>query len=199
MPLKDLDHYIRTYDNDLDAELCQRLIGSFTTLQRFQKLNGRSVRRGLEESAWTEMNVTRLSDAGFLGMFRQLIDRALARYNADVGLTIPVPNTPLTSDLVIKRYRVGQQEQFQLHFDALNHVASRYLVVLWYLNDVAAGGETRFPQLGIDVAPRRGRLLLFPPYWMYQHEGAPPRSEDKYIISCYLLFQQPQVQQSLES
>jgi hypothetical protein len=199
MALNELAHYIRTYDNDLDAALCQRLIDSFNALQRFQKLNGRTVRRGLEESAWTELNVTRLSDAGFLGMFRQLIDRALARYNADVGLEIPVPASPWISDLVIKRYRAGQEEQFQLHFDAVNHVASRYLVVLWYLNDVAEGGATRFPQLGIDVAARRGRLLLFPPYWMYQHEGATPRSGDKYIISCYLLFQQPQDQQAQES
>jgi prolyl 4-hydroxylase len=199
MLLNDLAHYIRTYDNDLDAELCQRLIGSFNALERFQKLNGRGVRRGLEESAWTELNVTRLSDTSFLAMFRQSIDRALVRYNADVGLAIPVPNSPLTSDLVIKRYRAGHDERFQLHFDAVNHVANRYLVVLWYLNDVTAGGATRFPQLGIDVAARRGRLLMFPPYWMYQHEGVPPRSEDKYIISCYLLFQQPQVQQTQES
>lgn len=199
MPLNDLAHYIRTYDNDLDAALCQRLVDSFNALQRFQKLNGRTARRGLEESAWTELNVTRLSDADFLGMFRQHIDRALARYNADIGLTIPVPGSPWLSDLVIKRYRAGQQERFQLHFDAANHVASRYLVVLWYLNDVAEGGGTRFPQLDIEVAARRGRLLLFPPYWMYQHEGSTPRSEDKYIISCYLLFQQPQTQQAQES
>jgi prolyl 4-hydroxylase len=192
MALPDLTHYIRTYDNDVDAGLCQSLIVSFASLQRFQKLNGRTVRAGLEDSAWTELNVTRLSDAPFLGMFRQFVDRALARYNADVGLTIPVPNTPLTSDLVMKRYRPGRHEQFQLHFDAVNHVANRYLVLLWYLNDVAEGGETRFPQIGSSVAARAGRLLMFPPYWMYQHEGAPPRSGDKYIISTYLLFPQPQ-------
>ena len=29
---------------------------------------------------------------------------------------------------------------------------------------------------------------MFPPYWMYQHAGLPPRSNDKYIISTYLLF-----------
>jgi hypothetical protein len=29
---------------------------------------------------------------------------------------------------------------------------------------------------------------MFPPYWMYQHEGAPPLSGDKYIVGTYLLF-----------
>jgi hypothetical protein len=188
-----LDHYIRAYDDDLDAALCQRLVASFESLQRFQRYNGRGVRAGLERSGWTELNISRLSDEGVKAQFRALIDRALARYNADIGLTIPIPNSPSHADLVMKRYRPGAQEGFQLHFDAVNHMANRYLVLLWYLNDVAEGGETRFPQLGTVVAPRAGRLVVFPPYWMYQHEGAPPVSGDKYIISTYLLFEMPQL------
>lgn len=189
MPLADLNHYLRSYDNDLSGDFCRQLIASFNSLERFQKPNGRKVRAGLDESAWTELNVTRMSDQAFLQMFRQYIDRALDRYNADLGLSIPIPNTPLTSDLVIKRYRPGQDEQFQLHFDAIDFVANRYLVLMWYLNDVATGGQTRFPQLGREIVPKAGRLLIFPPYWMYQHEGAPPQSGDKYIISTYLLFE----------
>src|SRR5687767_11188484 len=187
----DLRRYIRTYDHDLEPQLCQQMIGSFAGLERFQMRNGRGVRRGLEDSAWTELNVSRLSDAAFQGMFRKLIDRALARYNRDIELAIPIPNSPLFSNLTLKRYRPGQQEQFQLHFDSINHVANRYLVLLWYLNDVEQGGETRFPQLDVTVPARAGRLLMFPPYWMYQHEGRPPISGDKYIISTYLLFIDP--------
>lgn len=189
----DLRRYIRTYDNDLDPRLCQQMIASFAGLERFQMRNGRGVRSGLEQSAWTELNVTRLSDAGFMGMFRGLIDRALDRYNRDVELAIPIPNSPATSDLTLKRYRPGEQERFQLHFDAIHHVANRYLVLLWYLNDVAEGGETRFPQLDVTIQARAGRLLMFPPYWMYQHEGLPPVSGDKYIVSTYLLFIDPRI------
>jgi prolyl 4-hydroxylase len=189
----DLRRYIRTYDNDLDPRLCRQMIASFAGLERFQMRNGRGVRSGLEESAWTELNVSRLSDAGFLGMFRGLIDRALERYNRDVELAIPIPNSPATSDLTLKRYRPGDQERFQLHFDAIHHVANRYLVLLWYLNDVEQGGETRFPQLDVTVQARAGRLLMFPPYWMYQHEGLPPISADKYIVSTYLLFIDPRI------
>ena len=187
-PLHDLRHYVRVYDGDLEPAFCAQLIASFTTLERFQRRNGREVRRGLEESAWTELNVTRLSDEGFLMLFRNRIDRALAAYNRDVQLTIPVPNSPSTADLILKRYRPGRDERFQLHFDAVNHLAHRYLVMLWYLNDVAEGGETRFPQIGVTVRPKAGRLIVFPPYWMYQHEGVVPVSGDKYILSTYLLF-----------
>jgi hypothetical protein len=88
----------------------------------------------------------------------------------------------------MKRYRPGHAEQFELHFDAIYEKANRYLVFLWYLNDVVEGGETRFPRLNCAVRPKAGRLLMFPPYWMYQHEGAPPLSGDKYIVGTYLLF-----------
>ncbi len=192
MAINELSHYVRVYDNNLDPALCRQLLDSFNSLQRFHTTNGRGVRAGLEESEWTELNVTRYADAGFLGMFRNIIDLALERYNRDIDLSIPIPNSALTSDLVMKRYHGGGDQRFQLHFDAVNHVANRYLVLLWYLNDVAAGGETRLPGLKLTVAPRAGRLLVFPPYWMYQHEGLPPLSGDKYILSTYLLFRMPQ-------
>jgi len=39
---------------------------------------------------------------------------------------------------------------------------NRYLVFLWYLNDVAEGGETEFCNLDLKVQARSGRLLMFP-------------------------------------
>jgi hypothetical protein len=192
MPIGDLEHYIRIYDQALEASLCARMVESFKALERFQAHNGRGVRVGLEESAWTELNVSRLADDSFQKIFRRLIDSALQRYNQDIGLAIAVPNSPQTAPLIMKRYVPGLNERFQLHFDAVNHLANRYLVLLWYLNDVEQGGETRFPQLNLSVAARAGRLLMFPPYWMYQHEGLPPVSNDKYILSTYLLFADPQ-------
>jgi hypothetical protein len=188
MRIDDLSFYVRTYDHNLDDSLCRQLIESFGSLQRFQKQNGRGIRAGLEESAWTELNVTSLADAPFLSMMRSFVDRALQRYNQDINLPIAIPNTPLLSEFVIKRYRPGLDEQFQLHFDAINFVANRYLVLLWYLNDVAEGGETFFPALNHKVSAQAGRLLMFPPYWMYQHRGMQPKSGDKYILSTYLLF-----------
>jgi len=188
MPVTDLRHYIRVYDADLEPAFCQRMIASFNALSRFHQPNGRGIRGGLEGSAWTELNVTGLSDDSFLGFFRARFDLALDRYNQDVGLEIPVPNSPKTADLILKRYRAGTDEQFQPHFDSIHEVANRYLVLLWYLNDVEQGGETAFRQLDVTVTARTGRLLVFPPYWMFQHAGLPPVSGDKYIISTYLLF-----------
>ena len=191
MEMNDLKHFIRVYDHNLDASLCRKMIDSFHGLERFQRRNGRGIRAGLEGSAWVELNVSKLSDAAFLDMFRQTVYAALTRYNRDIGLTIPLPNSAKFSDVIMKRYQPDGLDCFQLHFDAVNHVANRYLVFMWYLNDVAAGGETRFPQLEHSIKPKCGRLLVFPPYWMYQHEGLPPITGEKYILSTYLLFEDP--------
>jgi prolyl 4-hydroxylase len=188
MPIGDLPHYVRVYDNHLDPDLCRRMIASFDALARFQVVNGRGVRRGLEDSAWIELNVSRLADQAFAMDFRLRIDAAFDRYNNDVGLAIPLPRAPKHSDLTLKKYQCSGTDRFQLHFDSIYSVSNRYLVLLWYLNDVAEGGETCFPQLQLSIKPAAGRLLMFPPYWMYQHEGVPPRSGDKFILSTYMLF-----------
>lgn len=188
MNLQDLRHYIRVYDDALEPAFCASMIEAFASLEKHQVRNGRGMRRGLDNSSWTELDIERFADVGFRALFRDQVDRGLERYNKDIGLTIALPNSPVTAELRMKRYRPGQSEQFELHFDAIYEKANRYLVYLWYLNDVDDGGETRFPRLDYQVRPRAGRLLMFPPYWMYQHEGTPPVSGDKYIVGTYLLF-----------
>ena len=148
-PHQDLRHFIRVYDDALPATWCSRMLAGFNALSTHHARNGREVRTSLADSAWTELNITRHGDPLTLGFFRKLIDEGLARYNADLGLGIPVPTSPTSADLVMKRYRPSTDERFQLHFDSIDHMASRYLVFLWYLNDVEQGGATRFPDLGV--------------------------------------------------
>ena len=188
LPIHDLRCYVRWYDDALPPEFCRQMLDSFNQLARFHTRNGRGVRPGLDGSAWTELDITPLSDQAFQGFFYHQIDTYLARYNAEMGLSIAVPQTPVFAEIRMKRYVAGGDEGFQPHFDSINEVADRYLVFLWYLNDVAEGGETQFVDLGIKVQAKAGRLLVFPPYWMFQHAGLPPRSNDKYIVSTYMRF-----------
>lgn len=186
--LADLRHYVRWYDDALPRDFCARLVDAFDRSVAVHMNRERGWRAGLEDSAWTELDLSALADPALRAYFDSRLDEYLARYNQEVGLSIRVPARVAISELRLKRYRPATGEQFQLHFDSINAVANRYLVFLWYLNDVAEGGATAFPDLGVEVAPRTGRLLIFPPYWMYQHAGLPPRSNDKFILSTYLLF-----------
>ena len=187
----DLGHLVRVYDADLAPGFCSRLVQSFHDLEQLQRRNGRGVRAGLDASAWTELDVGRHADNEFLGFFRHRVSSALARYNRDLSLPMPVPDSPLLAPLILKRYASERAERFQLHFDSVNEVSDRYLVFLWYLNDVRDAGHTSFPLLDLHVAPRAGRLLMFPPYWMFAHEGRPSPTQDKYILSTYLRFPSP--------
>jgi len=67
------------------------------------------------------------------------------------------------------RYRGDQK--FDPHSDAFYRTAGgigflaqggqRLFTVLCYLNDVASGGETEFPDLKIKIKPKCGRVLIF--------------------------------------
>lgn len=185
---RDIASYVQCFDNALDAGFCQKMIESFNRLSGYHARSGRGVMAQLEDSAWTELNVTKVADASFEQYFREQVYRYLAIYNERAGLTLPVPSRNRLENLRIKRYLATAGDQFQPHFDALDYCSNRYMVFLWYLNDVLEGGETEFCDLGIRIEARQGRLLMFPPYWMFQHAGLPPRSNDKYMISTYLLF-----------
>lgn len=183
-----LRHYVRWYDDSLSPDFCEKMIVAFTQATRLHVKRERGWRAGLDASAWTELDVTPLADVALKEFFSRKIEEFLARYNNDVGLAIPVPKSTLLAPLRIKRYLRDTGETFQLHFDSIGEVANRYLVFLWYLNDVSEGGETGFNGLNLEVRPKTGRLLMFPPYWMFQHAGRPPVSGDKYILSTYMLF-----------
>ncbi|KAK3245647.1 hypothetical protein CYMTET_44797 [Cymbomonas tetramitiformis] len=68
--------------------------------------------------------------------------------------------------LQILRYKKG--EFFASHSDGFQGPATangfknsaRLVTIFVYLNDVDQGGETRFPQLGLDVRPRKGMAVV---------------------------------------
>lgn len=187
-PICDLRGYVQVFDDSLPKAFCEQLIASFLQTKDKQVTRRKGWRLGLDASSWTELDITALADDAFKGFFYRKIDDYLELYNRKCGLTIPVPASTLLDALRIKRYVAGSGDGFQPHFDSLGEVSNRYMVFLWYLNDVDVGGETEFCDIGVKVSARAGRLLMFPPYWMFQHAGLPPASGDKYILSTYLLF-----------
>tara|TARA_B100001029_G_scaffold101050_1_gene83129 strand:- start:879 stop:1496 length:618 start_codon:yes stop_codon:yes gene_type:complete len=84
---------------------------------------------------------------------------------------------------VLVKMPINNAEQFQLvyygpgneykpHFDAFDKTTKegqnhwfpggqRMITALAYLNDVEAGGETDFPEIGVSVKPNKGDVLIF--------------------------------------
>jgi prolyl 4-hydroxylase len=88
----------------------------------------------------------------------------------------------------LKRYLPNGRDSFPEHVDVTTHAAARrFMTAFIYLNETT-GGETVFPELDISVAPESGKLIAFPPLWMFPHAGLPPRSTPKYILHTYLCY-----------
>ena len=87
----------------------------------------------------------------------------------------------------LMRYREG--EYFGVHTDApfvAQDGAITKLSLVLYLNDDYAGGETIFPDLGLEVRPEVGKILLFPPD--LSHMSKPISRGMKYIIRSEVLY-----------
>jgi prolyl 4-hydroxylase len=180
--------FVQCFDQAFAPDFCAQMLRSFESLARFHVRNGKGVRAGHDDSSWLELDITPFTDQGFQAMLQDRMQTYLHQYNQALNLPLPIPPSQRLDRLVIKRYQPGPADAFQVHFDALGSLANRYLVFLWYLNDVEHGGETYFPTLDMAIQPKAGRLLMFPPYWMFQHEGKAPRSGEKFIFSTYYLF-----------
>lgn len=65
--------------------------------------------------------------------------------------------------------------------------SSRILAPIFYLNDVKEAGHTEFMYQKFSVKPEAGKLVIFPATWQYYHRGVTPKSEDKYIVTTFII------------
>ena len=86
--------------------------------------------------------------------------------------------------------RTNPEEFYHWHIDGGSHEFSqRQLVAVWYLNDVEGpGGETEFLFQKLKVKPKKGRLVLFPPFWTHEHRGVMLEKGVKYIATTWVIF-----------
>ena len=78
-------------------------------------------------------------------------------------------------------------ERFDEHVDVIDYLtAKRAVAFLFYLND--NNGYTTFSNHDLNIEPKRGKVLVFPPTWEYPHSGLPPSDYPKYILSTYIHY-----------
>jgi prolyl 4-hydroxylase len=191
--MTDLRHFVRVYDGVLAPAPCERIVALFEGApQHHIGPRGRPVgQRDIERNFnWVQMNTADLAEFATLDLqIVEAVNRHVDRYVADTGYGLFAYGF---EEFLIKRYRPAAQDQFPAHVDVSNvNTMHRMLALVLYLNDVAEGGETAFLKLDLKVAPRCGRLLMFPPTFLYPHAGLPPRGATKYIIGTYLTYIDP--------
>jgi hypothetical protein len=70
----------------------------------------------------------------------------------------------------------------------LNEPLHRTLLFMFYLNDVAEGGQTEFYYQKKAISPKAGRMVIAPAYFTHTHRGCVPVSNDKYILTSWILL-----------
>ena len=64
----------------------------------------------------------------------------------------------------------------------------RLIALMVYLNTVTDGGHTHFPTQNISFSPKVGDVLMWPAYWTHPHHGIVSRTQKKYIITGWYVF-----------
>ena len=89
----------------------------------------------------------------------------------------------------VQEYKKGLG-YYREHIDGgLGHKSAmnRVLAAIVYLNDVEIGGGTYFREHDVTVPPKAGSICLFPAHWTHPHQGCVPISDDKWIISTFII------------
>jgi len=189
-----MDRYIKIYDDVIDADSCNMLIGKFEAAEEDQYEEVRQVERD-KAIAFTQINLVNNEDWASVqnGMLEVFQDYIMAYINDCKIEPKQWPQTYGYEAIRIKRYLNNNYDRFDPHVDVMNQETSRrFLAFFIYLNDVDEGGETEFISINkpgtyipLKIEPRQGRLLMFPPLWMYYHAGLKPVSNNKYLIHSY--------------
>ena len=100
--------------------------------------------------------------------------------------------------LQVLNYKKGQEfiphtDGFSGKFDACGfEQASRQATIFCYLNDVAEGGSTNFPEIGLDIQPKKGTAVIhFPADVELRedsrtlHQGS-PAVDEKWLLTTWV-------------
>lgn len=190
--MKSLSNYVKVYDDVFDKDTCNRLI---TLFDQETPLTSPYVRKSdfsweQDYRCFNEMDITKVETfKEFLPTYYTRVRQVYDHYKLSTDSSF-FPTTFAFEDARLKKYEANDYDQFGWHTDVGDKPsASRYLVMFTYLNDVEEGGETEL-QSDVDftIKPICGRMVVFPPMWMFPHRGKKPISGSKYILSTYLHY-----------
>jgi prolyl 4-hydroxylase len=181
---------VRTYTNVLTHDECDHLIAiSKAKLKPSQTVDNETGASVPHEHRTSQGTFFHLKENEFI----QQIDERLAQL-----MRYPIENG---EGLQILNYQVGGE--YRPHFDYfpeqmngsavhLKNGGQRVATLILYLNQVEAGGETIFPELGLKVSPHKGGALYFS-YFNHGlvdpltlHGGAPVIAGEKWIATKWV-------------
>ena len=183
--MDELQDFIHIYENALEPDVCNFLISLFDQVPDKHERHDNNGKPNFTQFNFTENREL----ASEVNQVHSHIIKNIFEYRDKYYEFIDnrvFPEEHALEHFRIKKYEPNGIDQFDTHVVLDYGTARRFLSFMWYLNDVESGGQTIFKD--VQIQPKQGTLIMFPPLWMFPHKGEPPISGPKYIMSAYLHY-----------
>ena len=176
----ELSTFIKVYDNFLQEKTCENIIKTYNdNLEHVDVYD-------TEGYKFHQLNLNKNHLFDLASSIANSLVPYYNRYFEEVGYKQFVDIKGF-EEVRIKKYIKNSNDEFKTHVDVVDkQSAVRYCIAIVYLND--NDGCTTFPKLGLKIEPKAGRLIIFPPMWMFPHNGLTPTDADKYIMMTSLHY-----------
>lgn len=179
--MQKLVDYVQVYDDVIKPEHCKLIIDEYERHQQYIQVHDTPLYK------FNQLDLNHTPD--LVGLANACVGSLHSRfehYFQKLGLREYV-EIDTYEDVRIKKYLKGSEQEFKTHVDVADKAsASRFCIAILYLND--NNGYTTFPNLNVAVQPKVGRVVIFPPTWMFPHNGLTPSDNDKYIMMTCLHY-----------
>lgn len=181
--------FIYEIKDALPSDICREMIRRFEA-NKDQQYAGRIGQNQAEESSIKKSTDLRISGRTDWKDIDSALTRSISRAFNEFGQLFPFFAANSFKDIGYNMQRYFPGEYYHWHVDGgPGQFSQRQLVAIWYLNDVEGpGGETEFPIQEIAVAPKTGKLVLFPPFWTHVHRAVTLERGVKYIATTWICF-----------
>ena len=172
---------VEIYDNVIGDVVCDQLIEILDSKIESSEATPivKSWKGGLDVDIFDQFELEQYSEISdyLTSIVKSVGSNYLEKYDPKQFL----PTKVELEQFRVKRYEPNEQ-MFPWHIDSgnLRH-SKRFLSFLFYLNDNEAG--TEFEDFTVEA--KKGRVVVFPPLWMFPHQGTMPTKTPKYIMSTY--------------
>ena len=183
---------IRVYDNIMtDEDLCDNIIKDFHTKDAYH-MRGEtfgSTRKVSEAKKSTDMLFNRLSDNN-RDNYLQYLYKCLDQYKEDLPQINSVNTWSIDEGFNVQWYKPGEgfiewhSENMGMNITSIKRMA----VFMTYLNDVTDEGGTEFAVYKQKINAVKGRTVIWPADWSYSHRGIPSLTQEKYIITGWISY-----------
>jgi hypothetical protein len=107
--------------------------------------------------------------------------RAIANIISKVNGEIFKKSIPTVSTVELRKIF----DETIIHIDNINRDNPRLLSCIIMLNDDYDDGIFSFPEQNVQFKPKKGDVILFPPYWTHPHKVSSPTNGFRYSITFW--------------